>query len=64
MSVVPNLPVARDLLLAEGSWKPGFGVIHGGERGLILSCVLAVGFVSHRFVNHRSPKPYPPIRKG
>jgi hypothetical protein len=28
--------VARDLLLAEGSWKPGFGVIHGGERGLIL----------------------------
>ena len=26
--------VARDLLLAEGSWKPGFGVIHGGERGL------------------------------
>ena len=24
---------ARDLLLAEGSWKPGFGVIHGGERG-------------------------------
>jgi len=25
---------ARDLLLAEGSWKPGFGVIHGGERGL------------------------------
>jgi hypothetical protein len=22
------------LLLAEGSWKPGFGVIHGGERGL------------------------------
>ena len=27
--------VARDLLLAEGSWKPGFGVIHGGERGLV-----------------------------
>ena len=20
--------------MAEGSWKPGFGVIHGGERGL------------------------------
>ena len=24
---------ARNLLLAEGSWKQGFGVIHGGERG-------------------------------
>ncbi|MDA7935036.1 hypothetical protein N9B65_08350, partial [Akkermansiaceae bacterium] len=29
-----SIEVARDLLLAEGSWKPGFGVIHGGERGL------------------------------
>jgi hypothetical protein len=30
-----QVAVARDLLLAEGSWKPGFGVIHGGERGLM-----------------------------
>ena len=29
-----KLLAARNLLLAEGSWKPGFGVIHGGERGL------------------------------
>ena len=27
---------ARNLLLAERSRKPGTGVIHGGERGLVL----------------------------
>lgn len=28
--------IARDLLLAERSRKPGLGEIHGGERGLII----------------------------
>ena len=31
-----KIRTARNLLLAERSRKPGFGGIHGGERGLIL----------------------------
>ena len=31
-----GLLTARNLLLAGRSQKPGFGGIHGGERGLVL----------------------------
>ena len=35
---------ARNLLLEERSRKPGFGGIHGGERGLIIAIVCLFGY--------------------
>ena len=41
MVLIVSRLTARNLLLAERSWKPGFGRRHGGEKGVNLLLVIA-----------------------